>query len=126
MVIFQNWTKMINNMKILKLIRSIAFIVIAIIAFTFANKIDDMGNGDYVSSSRYGGDAYTGIQNAAAETGCNVYKGTQIVQKGFKYTFILAGLGFLAIGLTPILPTGNSVPKESAEIIADVEKKEDE
>lgn len=60
-----------------------------------------MNNGDYVSSSVYGGDAYTGMQNASAETGCNVYKGNQIMQKGFKYTFILVGLGFLAVGLTP-------------------------
>lgn len=111
-------------MKILKLIRSIAYIAIAIVAFTFANKIDDMRNGDYVSSSRYGGDAYTGIQNAAAETGCNVYKGAQIMQKGFKYTFILTGLGFLAIGLTPIFPTGGNISQQSAEIIVDKERKE--
>lgn len=113
-------------MKILKLIRSIAFIAIAIVAFTFANKIDDMGNGDYVSSSRYGGDAYTGIQNAAAETGCNVYKGSQIVQKGFKYTFILVGLGFMAIGLTPIFPNSNNRLQNSAEIIVESEKEEDQ
>lgn len=88
-------------MTLLKIVRSIIFIIIAIVAFTFSSKIDDMGNGDYVSSSRYGGDAYTGMQNASAETGCNVYKGNQIMQKGFKYIFILAGLGFLAVGITP-------------------------
>lgn len=88
-------------MNLLKIVRSIAFVVIAIVAFTFSSKIDKMGNGDYVSSSRYGGDAYTGMQNASAETGCNVYKGNQIMQKGFKYAFILTGLGFLAVGLTP-------------------------
>ncbi len=60
-----------------------------------------MNNGDYVSSSRYGGDAYTGMQNASAETGCNEYNGNQIMQKEFKYSFILIGLVFLAVGLTP-------------------------
>lgn len=92
-------------MNTLKIVRSIAFVIIAIVAFTFSSKIDDMNNGDYVSSSRYGGDAYTGIQNASAETGCNVYKGNQIMQKGIKYTFILIGLGFLAVGLTPSIQT---------------------
>lgn len=102
-------------MKILKLIRSIGFIVIAIVAFTFANKIDDMGNGDYVSSSRYGGDAYTGMQNASAETGCNVYKGNQITQKGFKYVFILSGLGFLVLGLTPALTNNTALSTKKDE-----------
>lgn len=108
-------------MKLLKIIRSIAFITIAIVAFTFSSKIDDMGNGHYVSSSRYGGDAFTGIQNASADTGCNVYKGNQIIQKGFKYAFILAGLGFLAIGLTPTFNTKHAVKadekKESTETL---------
>lgn len=55
-------------MGILKYIRSIGFIAIAVMSFIFANKIDDMRTGDYVSSSRYGGDAYTGMQNASANT----------------------------------------------------------
>ena len=71
-----------------------------------------MNNGDYVSSSMYGGDAYTGIQNASAETGCNVYKGNKIMQKGFKYTFILAGLGFLSIGVTPTIQSHKGENKE--------------
>lgn len=59
---------MIKTMGILKYIRSIGFIAIAVMSFIFANKIDDMRTGDYVSSSRYGGDAYTGMQNASANT----------------------------------------------------------
>lgn len=99
-------------MNALKIVRSIAFVIISIVAFTFSSKIDDMNNGDYVSSSRYGGDAYTGMQNASAETGCNVYKGNQILQKGFKYTFILVGLGFLAIGITPTIQSQKGENKE--------------
>lgn len=92
-------------MKVLTILRSVAFVIIAIVSFTFSSKIDDMRSGDYVSSHQYGGDAYTGIQNASAETGCNVYKGNELVQKGFKYLFILTGLGFLAVGLTPTFKT---------------------
>lgn len=99
-------------MNPLKIVRSIAFVIIAIVSFTFSSKIEDMNNGDYVSSSRYGGDAYTGMQNASAETGCNVYKGNQIMQKGFKYSFILIGLGFLAVGLTPSFQSKKSEEKE--------------
>lgn len=104
-------------MNILKLIRSIAFIAIAIVAFILADKIDDMPYGDYVTSSIYGGDAYTGIQNASADTGCNVYKGNQIMQRGFKYIFFLTGLGFLAVGATgfPIRQSGIHNAEASSE-----------
>ncbi len=106
-------------MKALKLIRSFGFIVIAIVSFVFANKVDDMRIGEYVSSSTYGGDAYTGIQNAAADTGSNVYKGNQIIQKGFKYIFILSGFGFLVVGLTPTLSEGNVPAKRRSEKVFD-------
>lgn len=87
---------------LLKSIRSIAFIILGIVALTFSNEINDQRLGDYISTSIYGGDAYTGIQNAAADTGNNVYKQSQIVQQGFSYTFILVGWSLLIIGITTI------------------------
>ena len=53
----------------------------------------DVGN--YVSSSAYGGDAYTGIQNAAAQTANNVRSLSEIANNGF--AFLLIAIGLIAI-----------------------------
>ena len=61
---------------------------------------------DYEQSSMYGGDAYTGIQNAAAMTSKNVKELASIVQFGFGSVLLVSGLTLLAFGLTsPILKT---------------------
>ncbi len=44
------------------------------------------------SSSVYGGDAYTGIQNAAAQTANNVKKLSEITRDGFAFFLIAVGL----------------------------------
>lgn len=87
-----------------KIFRAIACIIIAIVAFNFSSKINKLDDGHSVSKSYYGGDAYTGIQHAAAETGTNVHEHAGITQKGFQYLFILTGLGFLAAGIVPLIP----------------------
>lgn len=51
--------------------------------------------GYYEYSSTYGGDAYTGIQNAAAQTANNVKALSEIVKAGF--AFVLIAIGLIAI-----------------------------
>lgn len=51
--------------------------------------------GYYESSASYGGDAYTGIQNAAAQTANNVRALSEIVNTGLG--FILIAIGLIAI-----------------------------
>ena len=48
--------------------------------------------GSWESSSSYGGDAYTGIQNAAAQTANNVQDLAEIVAMGFGFLLITLGL----------------------------------
>ena len=48
--------------------------------------------GSWESSSSYGGDAYTGIQNAAAQTANNVQDLAEIVAMGFGFLLIALGL----------------------------------
>ncbi len=48
--------------------------------------------GGYESNSSYGGDAYTGIQNAAAQTANNVMALSEIVKTGFAFSLIALGL----------------------------------
>ncbi len=49
----------------------------------------------YTSSESYGGDAYTGIQNAAADTGNNVRAVFELIQNCT--TFLLIVIGLIAI-----------------------------
>ena len=57
--------------------------VIGIVAIGLSIKCYTIDEMDYESRSMYGGDAYTGIQNAAAATSKNVKELAEIVQFGF-------------------------------------------
>lgn len=46
----------------------------------------------------YGGDAYTGIQNAAAQTANNVHNLAKIVKIGFGGLFEFGGIVFIIVG----------------------------
>ncbi len=69
----------------------LASIVSMILGFSTLSKY----TGAYESASSYGGDAYTGIQNAAAQTANNVRALAEIVAAGFGNLLIAIGLIFL-------------------------------
>lgn len=58
-----------------------------------------MSGGYYVFEKQYGGDAYTGVQNAAAVTGQNVKKLTEINQFGFGSILMVGGVALIAAGI---------------------------
>lgn len=80
-------------------------IILAIVCYSFKSL-------DYEGNSIYGGDAFTGIQNAAATTSKNVKELASIVQFGFGSILLVTGLGFVGVGLTtPISnPIRNNEP----------------
>ena len=83
--------------------RSTVFIVIGIIAIGLAigcYSIDDL---HYESINIYGGDAFTGIQNAAAVTSRNVKELASIVQFGFGSVLLVMGLTLVGVGLIPLI-----------------------
>lgn len=86
--------------------RSIVLIVVGIIALFLSIKCFSIDDLDYATKSMYGGDAYTGIQNAAAATSKNVKELASIVQFGFGSILLVMGLGLIGFGLTT--PTGSS------------------
>ena len=86
--------------------RSIILIVVGVIALGLSIKCFSFEDLDYATKSMYGGDAYTGIQNAAASTSKNVKELAGIVQFGFGSILLEMGLGFVGLGLTT--PTGSS------------------
>ncbi len=57
----------------MKTLRSILFAIIGAISIILSLACFSKDVGSSVSKSYYGGDAFTGIQHAGAETGNNVY-----------------------------------------------------
>jgi len=93
-------------------IRSYAFIVIGIVALFLSFKCYTMDDLKFETRSMYGGDAFTGIQNAAAVTSENVKDLAAIVQFGFGSVLLVMGLAFVGIGLTS--PIGSLTEKNNS------------
>ncbi len=58
-------------------------------------------------NEQYGGDAYTGIQNAGAQTANNVYNGNSIMRFGFGCILLVGGLALIAVGLRGLTEENN-------------------
>lgn len=93
-----------------KKIRVIIFIIIGVISIGLSIKCFSYRQLDYEAKSMYGGDAFTGIQNAGAQTSKNVRDLADIVKFGFGSVLLVSGLGFLGVGLTT--PLQNSSENE--------------
>ena len=83
-------------------------IIFAIVVFSGGGSgVGDMDTGTFTSHKSYGGDAYTGIQQAAADTARNVTKLSQIVKAGFQgasgsglgYLLLIAGFALIVYSL---------------------------
>ena len=83
----------------LKKIAAILFVVIGIVSIIMSFEAYDLPTGGYESSSAYGGDAYTGIQNAAAQTANNVRYVTEAVGYVGGSLLMVTGLILIAVGV---------------------------
>lgn len=76
--------------------------------------------GSFVAKNTYGGDAYTGIQNAAAATGNNVNDLAAICSKGFGFILLIIGLALICFFLHQLLseiePKGSSKPLAGGDV----------
>ena len=76
-------------------------LAIAVLSLVFAivcfSTDPSVANGSYESSKSYGGDAYTGIQNAAAQTANNVYYMNKNLQVLTTCVATTGGLFFLVV-----------------------------
>ena len=80
-------------------LKRIAFLSIGLIAIILAIICACADNGTYESAKYYGGDAYTGIQQAAAQTANNLIDVADIVKFGFSSLLAVIGLLSAAYGL---------------------------
>ena len=81
----------------------IGLFAISLISFIFAFQCFGMDDGLTTYYQSYGGDAYTGIQNAAADTARNISLLTRNVNTISAYLFILLGLFSALMGLKKFL-----------------------
>lgn len=79
-----------------KLFLSIIGFIGGIISIIFGFIVSDMNTGYWEASKTYGGDAYTGIQNAAAQTANNIQDLAEILKMGMSYTLIVFGIAMIA------------------------------
>ena len=76
-------------------VAAVGGILSGILSFIFGIVMLSQGVGSYESNMQYGGDAYTGIQNAAAQTARNVKALATIAKDGFG--FLLMAVGRIAV-----------------------------
>lgn len=81
------------------MVKNILFILVGIVSIGLSISCFKADTGHYVSKSYYGGDAYTGIQHAAAETGQNVQDLTKLTARGFGSILLVSGLALIVVGI---------------------------
>jgi hypothetical protein len=91
-----------------KNIKKILLVVIGIIAIILSIRCYTIKECDSAEKTIYGGDAYTGIQNAAATTSENIKELAEIVKFGFGSILLISGLTLLAIGITTPIQKDNT------------------
>ena len=107
-------------------------IIFAIVVFASAGSTVTGSTGTYTSYSFYGGDAYTGIQQAAADTARNVKTLAEIVLSGFRsvsrgngagYILLVMGFGLIAISGAKLSEYKSAAQYEQAVLNALKERK---
>ena len=90
----QNNVEMIskNANNVLGIIASTGGMAAGVLSIIFGFVLRSASTGLYEVSTEYGGEAYTGIQNAAAQTANNVIDLAQVVRDGISCLLIAVGL----------------------------------
>lgn len=78
-----------------KMLQNIFGIISGIISIIYAFIIKTMENGDVVNTITYGGDAYTGMQNAGAQTANNIFHLNEMIQTGLFAFFLIFGIALI-------------------------------
>jgi len=92
--------KKVDILKLLPIISNAIGVVSGILSVIFGIYVKNGNYGTYpyyIAGESYGGDAYTGIQNAAADTGNNVKAVYHLIQNSAM--FLLITIGLIAISV---------------------------
>lgn len=88
---------------IMKLVMNAIGTFSGILSILFGIIITSINTGFYTSIGSYGGDAYTGIQNAAAYTAKNVLQTNRILETGLCFILIVIGLAIISYFVPKLL-----------------------
>ncbi len=86
----------------MKVLGNIGGIISGVISIIFSFVVKGMSIGSYEWYSEYGGDAYTGIQNAAAQTANNTQDLADIVRTGLFAFLLVFGIALICFFITRI------------------------
>lgn len=87
----------------LQVLGNAAGIVSGAVAMHYSSKIKGMDIGSGASYKTYGGDAYTGIQNASAQVSYNVCDLSEIVRDSFSLLLFVIGLALICYFVTNLI-----------------------
>lgn len=87
--------KEVNKKNIFEIIFYVIGMISGVISIIGASVVNARGTGAYEAATSYGGDAYTGIQNAAAQTANNVQSLAFLVQTGMSRLLIVLGIALI-------------------------------
>lgn len=82
-----------------KRIKSVLFICIGVLSIILSIISFNAATGGYENEEYYGGDAYTGIQHASAQTANNIRVMSEITKNGFASVLFIAGSTLIVIGI---------------------------
>lgn len=80
--------------------KSLVFILTGVLSLGLSTGWFKSGDVKTIDYEKYGGDAYTGIQKAAAKTGNNVAALNDTLSFGFGSILLVAGVAFLLTGIS--------------------------
>lgn len=97
-------------MKILlQILRSVFFLIAAGISFMAAyNCNDNEMDCRFAFEEKYGGEAFTGIQNAIAQETRNTFNIQRNTQESFSFLFLVTGVACIALAVPTVPTTGKS------------------
>ena len=107
----------------MKKAKSTFLLVVGLLSIILSIVCFSLNIGARERDNAYGGDAYTGIQNASAQTANNVYYLNKIVKTGIGSILLVAGCAFIICGLPE---GGEAKANNTASVLNPVETTETE
>lgn len=96
-------------------VKTIFFVLVGLLSMALSIFCFNLEVGDKVSMQYFGGDAYTGMQQASAHAANNILFLAKIVKIGFGSLLLTWGLGMIALGLTFYRKTPEYVEHKTSE-----------
>lgn len=96
-------------------VKTIFFVLVGLLSMALSICCFNLEVGDKVSMQYFGGDAYTGMQQASAHAANNILLLAKIVKIGFGSLLLILGLGMIALGLTFYRKTPEYVEHKTSE-----------